>query len=81
MKRKSLLILGLIAMLGLGVTACKKTCDCKAYYLDTHVSEYDMSSTTKKKDCKDYTQTVTEYDPYSGHSVSATVKMDCSWGD
>ena len=78
MKKKTFLFIGLVALLGLGITSCKKSCECKAYYLGEHVSAYDLTTTTKKKDCKDYTQTVSEYDPYYGQ-ITGTVKMECTW--
>ena len=81
MKKKTLLIVGLVALFGLGITSCKKDCKCKAYYGSEHISSLDMSSTTKKKDCKDYTTTVQDYDEYYGQNVAVTVKMECSWGN
>ena len=65
--KKALLILGLVAFLGTGFTSCKKDCKCT---LDGVTS----TTKTKKKDCKDYTETIS----YMGYSESYTVK--CEWG-
>lgn len=81
MKRKSLLILGLVAIFGLGITSCKKDCKCEAYWGSERIPDYDVSSTTKKKDCKDYTTNLTDYDPYSGQQATITATMKCSWGN
>lgn len=79
MKRKSLLILGLIAMLGLGVTSCKKDCKCKASYAagwTDDVSYFDTNTKTKKKDCKDYQET--KIDAYGDPEL---IKFTCTWGN
>lgn len=79
--KKALLILGLVAFLGAGFTSCKKECKCEAYWGSEHISSYDVSSTTKKKDCKDYTTNLTDYDPETGQQATITATMKCSWGN
>lgn len=78
--KKGLLILGLVAFIGLGFTSCKKDCKCEAYWKGEHISSYDVTSKTKKKDCKDYTTNLTDYDPETGQQATVTATMKCSWG-
>ena len=80
MKKKSLLILGLVALFGLGLVSCKKDCKCEAYFGSNHDASLDLTSRTKKKDCKDYNSTVTDYDDELGVNFSETVNYRCSWG-
>jgi len=70
MKKKSLLILGLVAMLGLGVASCKKDCHCVGKYNGVTVS--DVSEKTKKKDCKG---------SYTSSYMGQTVTVNCTWGN
>lgn len=71
--KKSVIVFGLVALFGLGLVSCKKDCTCKAEYLGYHVDYYDVTTKTKKKDCKDYSSTVYE----DGYGY--TVKYNCNW--
>lgn len=69
MKKKSLLILGLVAVLGLGLVSCKKDCTCVGKVDGvTVVSE---TTKTKKSDCKG---------SYKQDLGYATVTVNCTWG-
>ena len=65
--KKALLILGLVAFLGTGFTSCKKDCKCSAEGVTA-------TTKTKKKDCKDYTET------YSYGGYTETINVICTWG-
>ena len=70
MKKKSLLILGLVAVMGLGFVSCKKDCNCIGKLNGQEV--VNSSSKTKKKDCQgSYTQS------YMGYNVT----VNCTWGN
>ena len=71
--KKALLILGLVAFLGTGFTSCKKDCKCTGY-IDGVEYGSATSSKTKKKDCKDYSESVSAY------GYTTTVDVKCTWG-
>ena len=73
--KKVLLIAGLVLFLGAGFTSCKKNCKCEAYTYE-HISSLDNTSKTKKKDCKDYSKTMTDEWGDTG-----TVNFKCTWGN
>lgn len=75
--KKSLLILGLIAILGLGASSCKKNCKCKTTVYGETI-EQDLGK-TKKKDCPSTsTYTYTDYDYEWGYTTE-TITLSCSW--
>lgn len=77
MKKRTLLTLGLVAVLGLGLVSCKKNCNCKAKYVNwtDYVPYLDTNKTTKKKDCKDYMDY--QFDMYGDYEP---ITYTCTWG-
>lgn len=70
MKKKTLIILGLVAIFGLGLVSCKKDCKCIGKLNGQEV--VNTTSKTKKSDCKGtYTES------YMGYNVT----VDCTWGN
>lgn len=69
--KKSVIVFGLVALFGLGLVSCKKDCTCVGKVNNHTVPGTEVTtSNTKKKDCKDYSET------YMGQ----TATFDCTWG-
>lgn len=68
MKKKTLIVLGLVAILGFGLVSCKKDCKCIG---KLNGEEFINETTkTKKNDCKaSYTES------YMGYEVT----VNCTW--
>lgn len=70
MNKKSLVILGLVAIFGLGLVSCKKECKCIGKLNGQTV--VNTSATTKKSDCQA---------SYSESFGGYTVTVNCTWGN